>query len=141
MAKKKDGRPTIYKDELAYKICEKLSEGISLKKTCEELEIGYSTVRQWLIDGDKEDFQALSARAKEIGRDALGDDCIAIADDPKLTPNDKRIRIDTRLRLLGKWDPAKWGDKTQLTGADGRGPVQVKNTTTIIFNPVGPDGT
>lgn len=37
----------------------------------------------------------------------------------------RKLRIDTRLKLLAKWNPKKYSDKSQheLTGADG-GPVQ-----------------
>ena len=44
----------------------------------------------------------------------LADECISIADNPTLDPNDKRIRIDTRLRLIGKWNAKKYGDKIAM---------------------------
>ena len=36
----------------------------------------------------------------------------------------KRVRIDKRLRLAGKWAPKEFGDKVALTDGDG-GPLQI----------------
>ncbi len=82
-------------------ICNQLAEGKSLRAICREMELKESSVRYWL-NKDADAF-AHSARARELGCDALADECIEIADD-KLEPADvKRIRIDTRIRLIGKW--------------------------------------
>jgi hypothetical protein len=67
-----------------------------------------STLRYWLSN-DPDAF-AHSARARELGCDALADECIEIADDTTLKPDERRIRIDTRLRLIGKWSQ-RYGDK------------------------------
>lgn len=53
-------------------------------------------------------------RAREKGTHLMADECIAIADDPMLEPHDKRIRIDTRLRLIGKWNSKRYGDKVEV---------------------------
>lgn len=51
----------------------------------------------------------------------MADDCIRIADDPVLEPNDKRIRIDTRMRLIGKWNAKKYGEAALLKLGDANG--------------------
>jgi hypothetical protein len=79
----------------------------------------------WRWEKANEEFRELSAYAREIGTHHIADDCLNIADDPTLEPQDKRVRIDTRLRLIGKWNAKRYGDAVQMkhTDADG-GPVQ-----------------
>ena len=48
------------------------------------------------------------------GVHALAEECILIADDTEQDPQSRRVRIDTRLRLAGKWLPAIYGDRQQL---------------------------
>ncbi len=68
------------------------------------------------------------ASARELGEDAIAADCLRIADEPpsrvatmlgdsvdSADVQHKRLRIDTRLKLLAKWNPRKWGDKVDLT--------------------------
>lgn len=93
-------------------ICEMMAEGKSLRQSCLELGLKESSVRYWL-NKDPESF-AHSARARELGCDALADECIEIADDPKLEAQDKRVRIDTRIRLIGKWSQ-RYSDKLAIT--------------------------
>lgn len=88
-------------------ICNALAEGKSLRAIAKEIGKAESTIRYWLAR-DEEAF-AHSARAKELGCDALADECLEIADNPG-DPADKRIRIDTRIRLIGKWSQ-RYSDK------------------------------
>lgn len=93
-------------------ICDGLASGNSLRAICRNNDWAQSTVRDWLR-GD-EDAAAHSARARDLGYDALADECLEIADEPSTDPveaADKRIRIDTRIRLLGKWSQ-RYSDKT-----------------------------
>ena len=100
-----------------------------------------STVRQWEVD--RQDFAPQSQRAREIGYDSLADQCLQIADTPvigeeRTTKADgsievrqvemlghRRLQIDTRMRLLGKWAPKKYGDKQQV---EHSGSVDVATT-------------
>ena len=54
---------------------------------------------------------------------------LEIADDREEDPASRRVRIETRLKLLAKWDPKRYGDRLQaeLTGANG-GPVRSEVT-------------
>lgn len=88
-------------------ICNALAEGRSLRAIAKEIGKAESTIRYWLAR-DEEAF-AHSARAKELGCDALADECLEIADAPG-DAADKRIRIDTRIRLIGKWSQ-RYSDK------------------------------
>jgi hypothetical protein len=101
---KKIGRPPEYNEEIADEICERLSIGQTLSSICNLQGMpNYSTVWRW--ESSNEEFR--------------NNDCIRIADDPMLDAAEKRVRIDTRLRLLGKWNARQYGDKIEIenTGA------------------------
>jgi hypothetical protein len=92
-------------------ICNRLAEGKSLRSICKEFELKESTVRYWLAK-DENAF-AHSTRARELGCDALADECLEIADG--IDPTDvKRVKIDTRIRLIGKWSQ-RYSDKLAIT--------------------------
>lgn len=121
------GRPSTYTRAMADNICASISEGQSLASICKPEGMPQaSTFRRWVID-DIDGLSARSARAYCIGHDAIADECLQIADQMALMNpvtgavdsgdiQQKRLRIDTRLRLLGKWAPKKYGDKLELAG-------------------------
>lgn len=70
-------------------------------------------------------------KARAAGLDVLAEDCVRIAEDEIDKVEGKRdpahiahqkLRIDTRLRLLSKWSPKKYGDRMELRG-DAEAPV------------------
>lgn len=102
-----------------------------------------NTVRDW-CDSNK-DLAIAYARAREEGFDAIALDALYIADDNgqdtrygkdgQEMPDSEwisrsKLRVETRLKLLAKWDPRRYGDKleTTLQGPNG-GPVQ---TNTVL---------
>jgi len=122
------GRPTTCTQSTANDILKGIAKGDSLSKVCEDLNLIYNTVYSW-IRIHKDSFFKDSARAYEAGYDKIADDCIEIADDwhKDVSVDDKgretvdheviqrsRLRIDTRLRLLGKWAPKRYGDKIDV---------------------------
>jgi len=90
------------------------------------------TVSDW-IQKDA-DFAGRVARARDIGYDVIADECFDIADTPQIgevvTVDDsekggttvrredmlghRKLRIETRLKLLACWNPKKYGAKTAL---------------------------
>jgi hypothetical protein len=104
------GRPSLYSTEIANAICERLMRGETMLSISEDSTMpGLSTLCRWLVENPE--FRELTKGAKESGTDVLADQCIRIADDPTISPQDKRVRIDTRLRLIGKWNAKKYGDR------------------------------
>jgi len=85
------------------------------------------TVRNWM-NADPELALAI-ARARETGFDVIAMDVLDIVDNVEEDPASRRIRADARLKLLAKWDPKRYGERTQtaITGADG-GPVRSEVT-------------
>lgn len=142
------GRPTIYSQELAERICARISEGEPLKSLCAGAGMpSRETVYAW-VRSNKE-FSDMYARAKELQLDRMAEDLLEISDDgtndwmERATRsgdvetvvnnehiNRSRLRVDTRKWLLSKLMPKKYGEKTalELTGKDG-GPVQYETMT------------
>lgn len=111
------GRPTDYNQEIAEMILDKLADGKPMKVICKEEGMPcYMSVLRW--QRRHPEFGDLVARAKIDGTHALADECIEIADEKKADPADKRVRIDTRLRLIGKWNATIYGDKVAVGGSD-----------------------
>ena len=79
----------------------------------------YVTVWNW--EQSDPEFLNLSLSARERGTHYMADDCLRISDDLDLDPRHKHIMVDTRLRLIGKWNRKIYGDKqtTELVGPNG----------------------
>ncbi len=128
---KKTGRPTKYTPDLAASICERLISGESLTSICAaEGMPKRTTVISW--QGQHDGFSTLYARARIAYADAIFDEAMEIADDSSGDWTTKRkggedvhaanheniqrsrLRVDTRLRVAAKINPAKYGDKLDV---------------------------
>lgn len=128
---------TIYSEELAEAICEKIATtSMSVKAICEEEGVKVATVLCWLCEGHRnyiESFAKMYARAKEMQAELLADEILQIADDGsndtyededgrKKTDYDviarSRLRVDSRKWIASKLKPKKFGDKVDVT-SDG----------------------
>jgi hypothetical protein len=132
------GRPSTYTPEIAEEICERLAKGEPLAVICRDEHMPAArTVHDWKASPNLRDFAALIARAREDGFDVIAAECLDIAEDgtndykPKERPDGStyeafdsehvqrsKLRIETRLKLLAKWDPKRYGDKVALTGGN-----------------------
>lgn len=140
MSKNKGGRPSLYSMELVDAIASRLATGEPMAVICRDDGMpAYRTVKDWI--DTKPDVSAAIARARELGYDEIASDCMVIADDSRndyieglAESGDERaviaranaeavqrskLRIDTRLKLLAKWDPKRYGDKVQLANHEG----------------------
>lgn len=138
------GKPSKYSEAIADEICEKLSIGIPLAEICRDDKMpARRTVYDWTAADP--DLSARIARAREEGYDAIAIDCLNIADDNgndvRFTEDGKemvntdviqraKLRVETRLKLLAKWDPKRYGEKVDFTS----GNEKVKFTVTIGGN-------
>ena len=134
-------RPTIYTQKLADKICDRLSDGESLRSVCrDEAMPNKSTVFKWLREYPKLTDQY--TRAKQESADAMAEDILDISDngandwmekhDPDHPGYDfngehlqrSRLRVDTRKWLMAKMKPKKYGDKLEIAG-DKEAPLSI----------------
>jgi hypothetical protein len=127
------GRPSSYTLEIAREICERLESGEPLAAICRDEDMPAArTVYDWR-EADLDGFSAAFARARAIGFDAIADQCLAIADTQEegeiITKDNtgttvkredmlghRKLRVDTRLKLLAKWDPKRYGEQLRLQG-------------------------
>lgn len=121
-------------------IVKRLSTGETLRSICRSDGMPHwNTVYDWM-DADSE-LSGRIARARETGHDAIAEECVQIADNPeygetvveeagtgvgkkrkrsnrKVTKGDmtdhRKLKIWTRLQLLAKWNPKKYGERVAL---------------------------
>lgn len=140
------GATSTYTEEKAEEICERLGEGIPLREICRREDMpAWRTVYRWIEANT--DFAARIAHARTRGFDAIAEQCLQIADDtsddtvwvgPADSPREaantewisrSKLRVETRLKLLAKWDPKRYGDKLDVTSAGNK-----LETTAPLFN-------
>lgn len=119
-----------YSQEIVRKICERISEGESLRSICRDPEMpGKSTVFEWLEANPS--FADQYARAKEESAETYAEEIIEIADEYELREvKDEngevhvvydntavarnRLRVDARKWVASKLKPKKYGDRLGL---------------------------
>jgi hypothetical protein len=120
-----------FNPQIADQILERIANGESLKSiTAIEAFPSRSVVYEWLAT--EKPFADKYARAREDQADTYADEITAIADDPALPSDQKRIMVDARKWVACKLKPRKYGDKLDhtLASPDG-GPV--KHSITVEF--------
>lgn len=121
------------------RIIEGLCDGVPLRELCRQDGMpSWRTVYDWIAADP--DLAARIAHARELGFDAIAEDILDIADDGT---NDwverkrqdgsvdividsehvqrSKLRIETRLKLLAKWSPAKYGEKQTVDVGNKQG--------------------
>lgn len=142
------GRPALYAQDLADKVCQRISEGYSMRTVCAPDEMpSISTVFKWIREIPE--FTQQYARATEERTEAMSEDILDIADDGsndlmtiqkgkksyeienKEVTNRSRLRVDTRKWLMSKMKPKKYGDKIDMTtnGKDLPVPIYGSSST------------
>lgn len=144
------GRPSIYSQELADKICVRLAAGESLRSICRDPDMPEArTVHYWLLDEEKKSFFQQYARARSIQAENMFDEILDIADDGsndfmtivkgnesyemenKEVTNRSKLRVDSRKWYLSKVLPKKFGDKLDLTSDGEKLPTPIYGGASI----------
>lgn len=136
--------PSKRSPELEAEVLSRLAKGEPLAAICRSAEkFPHPTVwRDWCAAD--ESLSIAYARARDDGFDAIAQECLDIADDcsrdtigygseeqPQEKPNTEwiqrsKLRIETRLKLLAKWDPKRYGEKLELD-------ANVKSSINVII--------
>lgn len=149
----KQGRPSIYTEELAKTICLRLSRGESLRRICQEEEMpNADTIYSWVLENKGADaegrngFSEKYRRARDIQAEVMVEEMIAIADDSsrdtmfvtrgetelpmedKEWTNRSKLRVETRKWYISKVIPKKYGDKVDVTS----GGETIKGNTIVL---------
>lgn len=120
-----------FTEEIALQICELISDGLTTRQVCAQLDIPKTTFNRWL--NSIPSFRDQYARAKEQAMDDMADEILEIADDGtgdrkteigrdgreyEVIDNEvlqrSRLRVDTRKWLMAKLAPKKYSDKHQV---------------------------
>jgi len=136
---------SVYSDELAERICQRIADGETLSRICaDEGMPDSSTVRRWERE-DRGGFRAIYARAREEQAETFFDDVLDVADgaaeaadalaqdaadrvDEKYAADvyrrvyseeiqARRLRIDSRKWMLARMNRAKYGDRVDSGGS------------------------
>lgn len=129
------GAQTTYNEKDAEEIIGRLSKGEPMAQICRDDWLPCErTVRTWI--NTFPEFAAAIASAREDGFDAIALECLEIADetsrDTRKGPNGdetcnsewisrSRLRVETRLKLLAKWDPKRYGERQTVEHTDPSG--------------------
>lgn len=106
------------RDAVMGQILPRLSEGEPLAVICRDFGMPHvSMIYDWR-DADPALSRSI-ARAREAGADKLAHECLELARMPAQTMVEvmqRRLQIETILKLLAKWFPKTYGDKLELSG-------------------------
>ncbi len=139
--RKGPGRKSNYTKVIGEQICARVAEGENLRSICTDLGIKWRAVYRWIKTNEA--FAEAYQLARDVGEDAIASECLEIADngrndwmerqDDKGGPGwvfngenvqRSKLRVETRLKLLAKWNPKRWGDRITHAG-DANAPVQL----------------
>lgn len=129
------GRPSIYTNELADEICERIASGESLRRICSDEHMPVErTVYLWL--NESSEFFHKYTRARERQADCYLDEMIEIADNTQDAGSNVRVqvarlRIDTRKIVIEKLAPKKYG--TQRTENTISGSLNIDRPLSDLF--------
>ncbi len=146
---KKMGRPpgiSPYpnKEQIKDDLVQWISNGKTLREFCRQDGMpSFNAVYDW--EAEDKDFASRIAQARLKGHDVIAEECAALSDTEPLAVFDeagnkrydpgsiawRKMQIETRLKLLAKWNPRKYGDKTIVAG-DDQAPLVVEASFDIF---------
>lgn len=132
------GPPTIYSEEIAAEICERLAAGETLNAICRTENMPpVRTVRRWAIE-DRDGFAARYARARDMQLEFwseaivdLGDGVLGATDSASVQA--AKLASDNRKWLLSKLRPDKYGERVTNTHAgDPNNPIVTQIKVVLV---------
>jgi len=136
------GRPSTKPDpDIVNEIINWIAHGNTLRSYCRQKnKPNWRTIYNWL-EKDDGDFIARFAHARDMGADAIAEECLEIIDAPavlcgsegntRLDPayvQQQKNRVEARLKLLAKWFPSRYGDRV---GVDAKGDINLTISTGV----------
>lgn len=137
------GRISSYTETKANEILDYVSNGVPLAQAVKKVGMGLTTWYDWTYANPE--LAERFARARIAGYDIIATDTLAIADEPP--PSNERGGVDpgyvawqknriwTRLQLLSKWDPKRYGDKVTV-GGDSDNPLKIERIERVVIGEV-----
>ena len=136
------GRPSTKPNQIIVEeIINWIAHGNTLRSYCRQKnKPNWRTIYNWL-EKDDGDFIARFAHARDMGADAIAEECLEIIDAPpplcgsegntRLDPaavQMQKNRVEARLKLLAKWNPKKYGEKV---GVEAKGDISLTISTGV----------
>lgn len=127
-----------------------IESGKTLRAYCrQDGKPSYGTVYDWLEEDAEQNSRF--AHARDLGEAQILQECLEIADNTQIGEivtqkpdgsqeiktadmiEHRKLRIETRLKLLAKWNPKKYGDKVQQeVSGPGGAAVPVSITVELV---------
>lgn len=156
MAKPKDDRPTEYTAEIGAEVADRHADGASITQIAQDETMPTrKTILLWI--GEIQEFAVMMNQARDAYVDAIAEECLQIADDEtvemtttidgngrrwehadKNAVKNRQLKISTRMKLLEKWAPHRYGNKkaVELSGPGG-GPIQSQQAHLVAVTQAG----
>lgn len=128
--------------EVVELIASRLEGGVPLAVVCREDGMpGLRTVYDWMAKD--EDVRARLEQARDVGEDMIAASCLDIVDEPPAKNSfgsvdsgdvqSRKLRVWTRLQLLAKWNPKRWGDRQEIDHKSTDGSMSPPRQTTVVI--------
>ena len=122
----KQGRPTLYTEELASRICDLVAERVPVVEICAMDDMpSKDTLYRW--KRQNKEFSDQYARAREHRADSRQDNIDEIVSKVltgDIDPQAARVIIDAEKWQMSKEQPRRYGDKLSIGGDPETGPVK-----------------
>jgi hypothetical protein len=131
--------------ELGQSICERLANGESLRTICSAPDMpDRGTVRRWLSDPANAEFREAYNAARLAWADEVFEEIATLASGARQIAEDAEARgrnahaavgalreeIRAKMWIAARLNPARYGDRTTVTGADGKDLIPPPSTAT-----------
>ena len=108
------GRPSLYTEEIAEEICERMVQGESLRIICERDGMpAESTIFKWLLKAQHPEFVEKYAHAREVQAHQMFEETREIVDSEP-DPVRARVRFDQRRWAAGQLLPKVYGPRMEI---------------------------